>query len=39
MSNFMHKVKEAVTDHHEKDDVPTNEPAGKMTYFLSSQDI
>jgi hypothetical protein len=36
MSNFMHKVKEAVTDHHEKDDVPTNEPAGTHHTYRST---
>lgn len=33
----MHKVKEAVTDHHEKDTVPANEPTGEMTYLSSSK--
>lgn len=36
MSNFMHKVKEAVTDHREKDTVPTNEPAGTHNTYSST---
>jgi hypothetical protein len=35
----MNKVKEAVSDHREKDTMPTNEPPGEITYFLSSKDI
>lgn len=35
----MNKVKEAVTDHHDKDTVPTNEPVGKITHLLLSKDI
>lgn len=35
----MHKVKEAVTDHNEKDTVPTNEPAGEMPFLSSSKNM
>ncbi|KAF3391626.1 hypothetical protein F1880_007763 [Penicillium rolfsii] len=36
MSNFMHKVKEAVTEHHDKDNVPTNEPHRTQDTYRST---
>jgi hypothetical protein len=36
MSNLMNKVKEAVSDHREKDTMPTNEPPGTHNTYSST---
>jgi hypothetical protein len=36
MSNFMHKVKEAVSDHRDRDRVPNNETTGTHNTFSST---